>query len=107
MGGITLYTRVVDAPRESAERRAAGTVVFAVEQAGCAACATRVRDALSPLGSVVAIEVDEDADLATVEALPASGVTEERVNAALLEASAGSGHAYRVRPQSWRTVNGD
>ena len=96
----------MEARHGSGEHATANTVAFAVEQAGCAACATRVREALSPLASVLRIDVDEDADLSTVEAVPAPGVTEERVNAALLDASAGSGHAYRVKPESWRSGSG-
>ena len=74
--------------------------LFEVEHAGCESCADRVREALAPLGTVGEISVDEDADSATVRF--ASAATEADVNRALLEASHGSGHAYRVRPGSWQ-----
>ena len=76
-----------------------GSVEFVVEQAGCESCATRVREALEPLASVGAIEVDEAADVALVRA--AGDLDEERANEALAAASHGSGHTYRVRPGSW------
>lgn len=76
-------------------------VVFEVEQAGCESCAARVRNALSPLGTVAGIEIDEAADAATVR-FTASVVDEDAVNRALLEVSHGSGHAYRVKPGSWQ-----
>lgn len=78
------------------------TVVFEVEQAGCGSCATRVRDALEPLGEVGAVHVDEQADCATVRLVPRASVAEDDVNAALVAASDGSGHEYRVKPGSWR-----
>jgi copper chaperone CopZ len=73
---------------------------FEVEQAGCASCAARVREALAALGTVGEIAIDEDADSATVRL--ASGASEDDVNRALLEVSHGSGHAYRVKPGSWQ-----
>jgi hypothetical protein len=76
------------------------TLVFEVEQAGCASCAELVREALAPLGTVGEIEIDEDADSATVRL--ASGASVDDVNRALLEVSHGSGHAYRVKPGSWQ-----
>lgn len=75
-------------------------VVFEVEQAGCESCAARVRAALEPLAEVGGVTIDEDADSATVHA--SGDVTEVAVNDALAAASHGSGHAYRVRPGSWR-----
>lgn len=78
------------------------TLVFEVEQAGCASCAERVREALAPLGTVGEIVIDEAADSATVRL--ASGATVDDVNRALLEVSHGSGHAYRVKPGSWQPV---
>ena len=78
-------------------------LTFVVEQAGCESCAARVRGALEPLAEVVAIEVDEQADAATVHA--AGDVSEEAVNEALQTASHGSGHAYRVRPGSWQPAD--
>lgn len=73
---------------------------FIVEEAGCSSCATRVRTALEPLGTVEAIDLDHDANHATVQ-LAGEGVSEAAVNAALEQASEGSGHTYRVRPGSW------
>ncbi len=76
-------------------------VDFLVEQAGCASCAQRVRSALEPLARVERIEIDESADLATVTLVSEPPIDEQRVSAALAEASEGAGHAYRVRPGSW------
>jgi cation transport ATPase len=76
------------------------SLTFVVEQAGCASCAARVRGALEPLAEVVAIEVDEQADAATVRA--AGDLSEDAANNALQAASHGSGHTYRVRPGSWQ-----
>ncbi|HEY4621882.1 MAG TPA: heavy-metal-associated domain-containing protein [Gaiellaceae bacterium] len=75
--------------------------VFEVEQAGCVSCAARVRGALAPLAAVDGIEIDEDKDTATVRLAPGTDATEVDVNRALLEASHGSGHVYRVKPGSW------
>lgn len=77
-------------------------VTFVVEQAGCESCAARVRNALTPLADVRTIEIDEQADAATVNA--AGGLTEEQANEVLAGASVGSGHLYRVRPGSWRSA---
>ncbi len=82
-----------------------GATVFEVEQAGCESCAARVRSALDPLVTVAAIEIDEEADAAMVRLAPGTDATEDDVNRALLEASQGSGHAYRVKPGSWRLVS--
>lgn len=77
-------------------------VTFVVEQAGCEACASRVRGALEQLGKVESVEIDEEADAATVRA---SGVlSEDAANEALRPASRVSGHAYRVRPGSWQVA---
>lgn len=76
------------------------TVSFVVQEAGCESCARLVRAALEPLGTVEAVEIDEAADEATVRI--AGETTEEEVNLALVGASGGVGHAYRVRPGSWR-----
>ena len=73
---------------------------FVVEDAGCASCARRVRAALEPLATVETVDVDHDANFATVR-VAASGLSEQAVNRALEDASAGSGHAYRVRQGSW------
>jgi hypothetical protein len=80
------------------------TVLFEVEQAGCPSCAARVRTALDPLGEVSDVAIDEEADEATVRLAPASTVDEDAVNRALVEASAGSGHGYCVKPGSWQLV---
>lgn len=80
-------------------------VTFVVEEAGCPSCAQRVRTALEPLAVVQEIEIDEEADAATVRAELAREMTESEVNGALAEASAGGGHSYRVRPTSWRLVS--
>lgn len=77
-------------------------LTFVVEQAGCESCAARVRGALEPLAEVEAVEVDKDADAATVRAV--GQLSEDAVNEALLAASHGSGHTYRVRPGSWRVA---
>ncbi len=77
------------------------TTVFEVEQAGCESCAARVRGALDPLAGVASIEIDEKADAAMVRLVPRTDATEETVNRALLKASHGSGHVYRVKPGSW------
>lgn len=76
--------------------------VFEVEQAGCRSCAALVRDALEEITSVAEISIDEQADSATVWLASGASVGEEDVNRALHEASRGSGHAYRVKPGSWR-----
>ena len=78
------------------------TVVFEVEEAGCSSCAQLVRDALEPLGTVLAVEVDEAVDRATVWLAGSGEVEEPEVARALASASDGAGHAYRVRPGSWR-----
>lgn len=77
---------------------------FDVEEAGCDSCAALVTDALEPLATVAAIEIDEEADRAHVTLDAPDGLAEDAVAAALAEASEGVGHAYRVRPGSWRTA---
>ena len=79
-----------------------GATVFVVEHAGCVSCAARVRGALEALTDVTEVEIDEDADTAAVRLAPGTDASEEDVNRALLGASHGSGHAYRVKPGSWR-----
>jgi len=78
------------------------TTVFEVEQAGCPSCARRVRGALEALAAVAELTIDEEQDVATVR-LATAGASEDAVNRVLAEASQGSGHAYRVRPGSWRS----
>jgi copper chaperone CopZ len=80
-------------------------VEFVVENAGCSSCAERVRLALEPVAAVHEIEVDEAADVATVRAGAATDVSQDAVDRVLREASDGAGHAYRVRPGSWRPVS--
>lgn len=75
---------------------------FEVEHAGCSACADRLRAALSPLGTVEEIAIDEDADRATVFIAAEEEISEGAVGAALSRASIGSGHEYRVKAGSWR-----
>lgn len=76
------------------------SVSFVVEEAGCESCARLVRSALEPLGTVESIEVDEAADISTVRL--DGGATQDEVDRALADVSAGAGHTYRVRPGSWR-----
>jgi copper chaperone CopZ len=80
-------------------------VEFVVEQAGCASCAGRVRTALEALATVEAIDVDEEADAATVRVRPLDRISEQAVVEVLRKASAGSAHEYRVRPGSWRATS--
>ena len=77
-------------------------VEFVVEEAGCESCARRVRAALESIAAVESVEVDEEADAATVRLR--GDVDEERASDALATASDGSGHTYRVRAGSWRAV---
>ena len=79
------------------------TVVFDVEQAGCESCGRLIRGALSALGAVERLEIDEAADRATV--VLSGEPSREAVDAALLQASADAGHEYRVRAGSWRDLD--
>jgi copper chaperone CopZ len=79
-------------------------VVFDVEQAGCESCAARVRNALAPFAVVSDVAIDESTDSATVRLAARVDVGEDDVNRVLLEASHGSGHAYRVKPGSWKLI---
>lgn len=76
--------------------------VFEVEQAGCESCAALVRDVLEDVAPVVAITIDEAQDMATVRLAPGAAASEEDIDRILVEASHGSGHAYRVKRGSWR-----
>jgi copper chaperone CopZ len=78
-------------------------VEFVVEQAGCSSCADRVQAALEGIGTVEAIEVDEEADAAAVRLRSPDPISEDAVGRLLSEA-AGSGHEYRVHPGSWRAL---
>lgn len=75
---------------------------FEVEQAGCESCATRVRGALAPLLEISTLEIDESRDAAVVVARADREPRVEAIDALLAAASEGAGHAYRVRPGSWR-----
>lgn len=75
---------------------------FVVENAGCSACAERVYAALSPLGLIDGVTIDEDADSATVSMRTGMSVSQEEVNRALAAASEGAGHKYRVQAHSWQ-----
>lgn len=76
--------------------------VFEVEQAGCESCAALVREALEEVATVLDVTVDEEADRATVR-VEAASLSSEDVDRLLREASP-EGHAYRVRPGSWRSA---
>lgn len=75
---------------------------FVVENAGCPACAERVYGALSPLGIIDGVTVDEDADSVTVSMRTGNSVGQEEINKVLAAASEGAGHHYRVLADSWR-----
>lgn len=77
-------------------------VSFEVEQAGCASCAARVRDALAPLFEISGLEIDESRDAAVVTAQAVDEPSVEAIDELLAVASEGAGHAYRVRPGSLR-----
>ena len=70
---------------------------FVVEQAGCESCAERVRSALSQLVTIDSISIDEASDTATVVARADASPSLDALDAALADASAGSGHTYRLR----------
>ena len=76
-------------------------VRFDVEHAGCPACAERVQGALASLATVDELTIDEESDTATVSISTAVSLDESTINAALAEASTGSGHEYRVKSGSW------
>jgi len=75
--------------------------VFEVEQAGCPSCAALVRDALEQVATVLDVTIDESADQAIVRLVAGTSVTEEAVDGLLRDTSP-EGHAYRVKPGSWR-----
>jgi len=79
-------------------------VRFVVEHAGCPSCRERVRAALTPFGVVREIGIDGAADTASVRAEFSLRASREAVDRTLVEASAGSGHEYRVQPGSWHTA---
>jgi copper chaperone CopZ len=77
-------------------------VVFEVEQAGCESCGKLISAALGEIGAVESVEIDESADVATV--VLSGAASRDAVDSALEDASAGAGHAYRVRASSWRAL---
>lgn len=77
------------------------SVEFTVKQAGCESCAKLIRAALGKVGTVESIEIDEAADSANV--VLSDSPPRDAVDAALAEASAGSGHAYSVGFGSWHS----
>lgn len=79
----------------------ATTVRFDVEHAGCPACAERVEGALASLATVAQVTIDEESDTAAVSIITVTPIDQKTVNAALTHASAGSGHEYRVKADSW------
>ena len=79
-------------------------VEFVVEHAGCESCAERVRTALASLGGVREVEIDEAEDSASVRLSVSAETSLEDVDEALAQASVGSGHEYRVQPDSWQAV---
>jgi copper chaperone CopZ len=79
-------------------------VEFVVDQAGCSSCADRIRTALEAVATVHAIEIDEEADAASVRLRSPDPISEEAVGRLLSEAAGGSGHEYRVQPGSWRAL---
>jgi hypothetical protein len=81
-------------------------IEFVVENAGCVSCGRVIRDAVSAVGQVEVVAIDEDADVASVRLEPSGTVSLEDVDRILEEASAGAGHAYRIRPRSWRALPG-
>ena len=68
-------------------------------------CAQRLRDALTPLGDVREIEVDEAEDVARVRAQVPASTSCDVIEQTLVAASAGSGHEYRVRRGSWQAAS--
>ncbi|HEX4747172.1 MAG TPA: heavy-metal-associated domain-containing protein [Gaiellaceae bacterium] len=76
------------------------TAQFVVENAGCESCGALVRKTLSEIGTVEAVVIDENADVATVR-LEGPTLSVEDVDRLLERASGGSGHRYRVRSGSW------
>ncbi len=79
-------------------------MTFEVEQAGCASCAARVRDALAPLLEISGLEIDESLDAAVVTAQAVEEPPVGMIDELLAAASEGAGHKYRVRPGSLRVL---
>lgn len=83
---------------------ATSTLTFSVEHAGCESCAARLRTALAPVLNIDEIKVDAEADRAEVTGSADVPVSKSAVEAALVEASVGSGHTYSLSPGSWRSA---
>jgi hypothetical protein len=79
-------------------------ISFEVEQAGCASCAARIRDALAPLLEISELQIDESLDAAVITARAVDEPAVGTIDQLLAEASEGAGHEYRVRPGSLRVV---
>jgi hypothetical protein len=77
--------------------------VFVVEQAGCESCAALVRETLEAVAAVDDVTVDEASDSATVRLRAGTPLSVDEVDRLLAEVSTGTGHAYRVRPGTWRS----
>lgn len=80
-------------------------IEFVVEEAGCTSCAELIRETLGEIGLVAQIEVDEVADFSLVRFAPPGLLSADDVDRMLALASGGSGHGYRIKPGSWRTLN--
>ena len=80
-------------------------ISFEVEQAGCASCSARVREALDTLLEISALEIDESRDAAVVTARAVEEPSVETIDELLAAASEGAGHTYRVRSGSWRLAS--
>jgi translation elongation factor EF-Tu-like GTPase len=76
-------------------------IEFLVENAGCVSCGRVVRGALTAIGAVEVVGIDEHADVAVIRLEPSRAVSAAEVDAILQAASAEAGHEYRVRPDSW------
>jgi len=79
------------------------TIQFVVENAGCVSCGELIRGSLSAIGDAEVVDIDEDADVATVRLASTHPVSVEDVDQILEVASEGSAHAYCVQPGSWTT----
>ena len=79
-------------------------IAFDVEQAGCESCGRLVRSALAPLGTVETLTIDEQADMAYLVLDVTAGPEQSLIDDELAKVSAGAGHLYRVRVDSWRIL---
>ncbi len=78
------------------------SVAFDVEEAGRESCGNLIRTALNRVGTVESIQIDEESDIANV--VLSGEAQRAAVDDALEEVSAGAGHSYRVRADSWRVI---